>query len=334
MRTHTLVPTLLVLGALSFTVSHSSASSAVPDTSTVSAQSGSSTASSRVHDVDPSKIKGLRIVRDNSENSSCPFATSYPDVPGAQAMTVAMMKDVEQRLAIFRSTVCEDAQSGGEGIELDISHRFLVASGDVLGVRLTTQDRSAAGSGLSARTYWYDGKADAYRTAPGLVAGDSRDAFVAVLKARLKGREGVDAATLDDVLSDPASRAAVLDDMAFTVDGGLRVTFDRGDLGAPAAGAFRVTLPKKTITPWLSAFGERAQHQTVRPSGSLDLDAHHAPAPAVTTRTVSGGDHIDCKRVRCIAPAIDGGAAAPNALRALTARGHYSVAVSHLRDAF
>ena len=273
MRTHTLVPTLIVLGALALTASYSSASSTVPDTTTVSARSGSSTASSRVHGVDPSKIKGLRIVSDNSENSSCPFATSYPDVPGAEAMTAAMKKDVERRLATFRSTACANGLDGGEGIELDISHRFLVASGDVLGVRLTTLDRSAAGSGLSARTYWYDGRADAYRTALGLVATDSRDAFVTALKAQLKGREGVDAATLDDVFTDAASRAAALDDMAFTADGGLRVTFDRGDVAVPAAGALTVTVPERTVTAWLSAFGKRAQHQTVRPSGSLRLGA-------------------------------------------------------------
>jgi hypothetical protein len=291
----------MVLGALSLTVTFSpsspasSASSASSDTATVSARTGSSTTSSHVHGVDPSKIKGLEIVSDSSENSSCPFATSYPDVPGAEATTAAMKSDVEQRLATFRSAACEDGQDGGDGSELNIGHHFLVASGDVLGVRLTTRDRSAAGSGLSARTYWYDGKAGAYRTALGLVAADSRDAFTAALKARLKGREGVDAA-LDDVFSDPASRAAVLDDMAFTADGGLRVVFDRGDVAVPAAGALTVTFPRKTVTAWLSAFGTRAQHQTVRPSGSLDLGAHHTPAPAVTTHTVSGGDRTGCKK--------------------------------------
>ncbi|KOU59832.1 hypothetical protein ADK57_32470 [Streptomyces sp. MMG1533] len=314
----------MVLGALSLTVSHSASSSAVPDTATVSARSGSSTASSRVHGVAPSRIKGLQIV---SEDSSCPFTAGYPDVPGAEAMTAAMKKDVERRLATFRSTACED---GGKGIELDISHRFLVASGGVLGVRLTTQDYTAAGSGLSSRTYWYDGKAGAYRTALGLIAEGSRDAFLDALKARLKGREGADAATLDDAFPDPASRTAALDDMAFTTDGGLRVTFDRGDVAVPAAGALTVTVPRKTVTPWLSAFGKRAQHQTVRPSGSLDLGAEHTPAPAVTTHTVSGGDRTDCKKVKCIALTFDDGPTAPQTLRALTARGHHLVTLSRL----
>ncbi|WP_051870241.1 polysaccharide deacetylase family protein, partial [Streptomyces resistomycificus] len=323
MRTHTMVPALMLLGALSFTATCSPASSASSDTATVSTLTGSSRASSPVRGVDPSKIKGLRIVSDNSESGSCPFATSYPDVPGAQAMTVAMKKYVQQRLATFRSATCEDGQDGGEGGELNISHRFLVASGDVLGVRLTTEDHSAAGSGLSARTYWYDGGAGAYRTALGLVADGSRGAFLDALKARLKGREGVDAAYLDDVFSDADSRAAALDDMAFTADGGLRVAFDRGDVGVPAAGAFTVTLPRKTVTPWLSSFGKRAQHQTVRPSPSLELGAGHTPAPSVTTHTDSGRDRTNCKRVRCIALTFDDGPAAPETRTLLTYLARY-----------
>jgi hypothetical protein len=152
-----------------------------------------------------------------------------------------------------------------------------VASGDVLGVRLTTRDPGAVGSGLSSRTYWYDGKAGAYRTALGLVADSSREAFVAAPKDELKGREGVDATTLHSAFSDPQERTAVLDDMASTADGGLRVNFDRGDVGVPAAGSYRVALPKETITPWLSAFGLRAQRQTMKPSGPLDLGAIHTP---------------------------------------------------------
>ncbi|MFD9435769.1 polysaccharide deacetylase family protein [Streptomyces sp. NPDC060002] len=320
MRTRTLFPSLLLLGAVSLTAACSSGSAG----SAVSAPGGDrpGSASSPVRSVDPSKIKGLKIVSDSSEQSSCRFATSYPDVPGAEAMTAAMKKDVEERLAGFRSRMCEDGNSA-EGGELNISHRLLVASGDVLGVRLTTQDGSSVGSGLSARTYWYDGKAGASRTALELVADGSRDAFVAALKEQLKGREGVDAASLDDPLSAPASRAAVLDDMAFTADGGLRVTFDRGDVGVPAAGAYTVALFKETITPWLSAFGQRVQRQTVQPSGSLHLGATDVPEPAVPTHTASGDDDTDCKKVTCLALTFDDGPAAPETATLLSYLAQY-----------
>ncbi|MEU0388742.1 polysaccharide deacetylase family protein [Streptomyces chartreusis] len=323
MRIHPLVPSLLLLGTLSFTAACSSGPGEPSGSAgAASARPGSTPGPSPVRSVDPSKIKGLEIVSDSSENKSCPFATSYPDVPGAEAMTAAMKKYVERRLATFRSNsaACE---GGAEGLELNISHQFLVASGDVLGVRLSTQDPSSAGSGLSATTYWYDGKAGAYRTAPGLVAEDARTAFLGALKDRLKGREGVDAASLDDTLSDPASRAAVLDDMAFTADGGLRVAFDRGDVGVPAAGALTVTLSKETVTPWLSAFGKRVQRQTVTPSRSLDLGATHTPTQAVPTHTASGDDDTNCKRVRCLALTFDDGPAVPETATLLTYLARY-----------
>ncbi|MEW2397644.1 polysaccharide deacetylase family protein [Streptomyces sp. NPDC046862] len=304
MRTHTLLPSLLLLGTLSITTACSPGST---EPAAAGPPRAAATSPSPVRSVDPSKIKGLQIVSNSSEQRSCPFATSYPDVPGATAMTAAMKKDVEQRLATFREGACSNGSVG----ELNVSHQFLVASGDVLGVRLTTQDGSGAGSGLSARTYWYDGDAGDYDTGLGLIADDSRDAFITALKGELKGREGFDAATFDGAFSDPASRAASLDDMDFTADGRLRVKLDSGEVGAPAAGAYLVTLSKKTVAPWLSAFGKRAQRQTMTPSRSLDLGATNTPAPAVPTHTASGDDDTDCKKVTCIALTFDDGPAAP-----------------------
>ncbi|MEV0743475.1 hypothetical protein AB0I51_47945, partial [Streptomyces sp. NPDC050549] len=267
MRAHLPLSSLLLLVSLSVATACSSGSPDGANATTAEARPGSSSGVSPVHSVDPSKIKGLQLVNDNSESTSCAWATSYPDVPGASAMTDVMKKYVEERLATFRST-CQ-----GDHSELNISHQFLVASGDVLGVRLTTQDSTAAANGLDRRTYWYDGKAGAYRTALALVADGSRDAFVAALKDRLKGREGTDADTLNEAFAKRSNLSSVLDDMDFTADGGLRVTFDAGAVGADAAGSYIVTLSKATVTPWLSAFGRRAQHQTLQPSRSLDLGA-------------------------------------------------------------
>ncbi|MGW1748334.1 polysaccharide deacetylase family protein [Streptomyces sp. NPDC002092] len=319
MRTHLVVPSLLLLGSLCATSACSSGSSGTASSTTAGARPGSSSTVSSVRSVDPSKIKGLQLVTDNSESASCAWATSYPDVPGASTMTDAMKKYVEERLETFRS-----ACQGDDHRELNISHQFLVASGDVLGVRLTTLDGAAAGSGLSSGTYWYDGKVGAYRTALALVADGSRDAFVTALKNQLKGREGTDADTVDEAFADRSDLTAILDDMAFTPDGGLRVAFDQGAVGAPAAGSYLVTLPKATVTPWLSAFGRRAQHQTVQPSRSLDLGATSTPAAAAPAHTASGDDETDCKRVRCIALTFDDGPAAPETATLLTYLAQYN----------
>ncbi|BBC37696.1 hypothetical protein SGFS_089900 [Streptomyces graminofaciens] len=321
MRTHLLLPSLLLLGSLSLTAC-SSGSSRASDSATAGARPGPSSGASPVRAVNPSKIKGLRIVNDSSENRSCPFATSYPDVPGATAMTDAMKKDVERRLATFRS-MCDDSPTGADGRELNISHQFLIASGDVVGVRLTTQDRATAGDGLRTRTYWYDGKAGAYRTALALVGDGSRGAFVAALKKQLKGRDGTDADTVDEAFADRSNVVAILDDMTFTADGGLRVTFDRDEVGAAPAGRYVVTFSKATVTPWLSAFGKRARQQSEQPSRSLDLGATATPAPAVPTHTASDDDDTDCEKVHCIALTFDDGPAAPETATLLTYLAQY-----------
>lgn len=324
MRTHTLVPSVfLLLGSLTLTTA-CSAGSGAPAPSAAPAQAGPS--SSRSRTVDPSKIKGLEIVNDSSEQSSCPFAVSYPDVPGAQALTAMMKKDVDQRLDTFRSNRCDNGSSSAG--ELNVSHQFLVASGDVVGVRLTTLDSSGAGNGRSSRTYWYDGKAAAGSPAPGLVADGARDVFVAALKKQLRGREGVDLTNLDEAFADTADLAGLLDDLSFTVRGGLRVEIDPGTVGAPAAGAYAVSFPKSTITPWLSSFGRRAQQQTEHPSGSLDLGATRTPSAAVPTGTASADDDTDCRKVKCLALTFDDGPAAPETATLLTYLAQYKARVT------
>ncbi|MGX5210452.1 hypothetical protein ACWKT3_17500 [Streptomyces violaceus] len=64
------------------------------------------------------------------------------------------------------------------GPELNVSFSFLVASGDVPGVRLATVDRTSNADGLDTRAYCYDGVAKKYgpsprassRTAPGTLS--------------------------------------------------------------------------------------------------------------------------------------------------------------------
>lgn len=280
-----LASVLLLLGSLALTAACSTGSSpahSAPAEDGPSRSRGNDTGTQ----VDLTKLKGISIVSDSSADRSCPWATSYPDVPGAGAMTSAMKKDVEGRLAVFLGTDIGGPPScggpdGPEGPELNVSFSFLVASGDVLGVRLGTVDRTSNADGLGTRAYWYDGAARKYRPAPGLIADGSRDPFVTALKKRLQKREGVTPDTVEAALGDQKSRDSYLDDMAFTTDGDLKVDFDRGTVGLPPAGRISITLPKATVTPWLSDFGSRAQHQTTDPDDKLDLGAAHTPAPTV-----------------------------------------------------
>jgi peptidoglycan-N-acetylglucosamine deacetylase len=324
MRSHALVPSALLLFASIALTSACANGSGTPAPSPEPVQAGPSSSTSRT--VDPSRIKGLKIINDSSEQSSCPFAVSYPDVPGAEAMTAAMKKDVDRLVASFRSSRCDNGSpSAGE---LNVSHRFLVASGDVLGVRLATLDGSGAGNGQSTSTYWYDGEDGAYRQALALIADGSRDAFTAALKKQLGSREGVDPTSLDDAFADTSHRADLLDDLSFTADGGLRVQFDPGTVGATAAGVYVVSLRKATITPWLSLFGRRAQKQTEHPSSDLDLGAPSTPSAAVPTHAASADDDTDCKKVKCIALTFDDGPAAPGTATLLNHLARYKARVT------
>ncbi|WP_063806718.1 polysaccharide deacetylase family protein [Streptomyces regalis] len=313
-----LAPALLLLGSLALTAACSTGST--PADSAPSPDGPSRTAGNDTGtQVDVTRLKGVNIVSDSSTDRSCPWATSYPAVPGADRMTAAMKKDVEERLAVFLGTDIGGPPScggsagaaGPEGPELNVSFSFLVASGDVLGVRLATVDRTSNADGVSTKAYWYDGAAKQYRPSSGLIADDSRDAFVAALKKRLEEREGVTPDTVEAALGDQENRDAYLDDMAFTADGDLKVDFDRGTVGLPPAGRISVTLPKSTVTPWLSDFGHRAQHQSTDPDDKLDLGAAHTPAPTVAAQPDPGEDTTDCSKAKCIALTFDDGPAAP-----------------------
>lgn len=310
-----LVPSLLLLGALSLTAGCTADS----DVSTTSVDTGTdasapSAPSRAEQSVDPTKILGLDVVNDSGNDRSCPWATSYPAVPGAESMTAVMKSEVEGRLQAY----VDDGCSSGNELDLNIGFDFLVASGDVVGVRLTTQDPGAAGDGKETRTYWYDGHDAQRQEALGLVAEASRPAFVTAVQQQLEGREGVDATTLGNAFSGSEVEQNLLDDMSFTREGALRIDFDRGTVGVPAGGRYQVILPKTAVAPWLSGFGKRVQEQAVSPSGTLDLGAPTAtastpeapePTASVPEASALGEDTTDCSKVKCIAMTFDDGPA-------------------------
>ncbi|WP_053084711.1 polysaccharide deacetylase family protein [Streptomyces viridochromogenes] len=331
--TATTATSLALAGVLALTTGCSSGTDSSPTAGSgadkaAAATSSASSGGTAKGGIDPSRIKGLQIVNDSSEDSSCPWATSYPAVPGADAMTAAMKREVDRnRQSFLGEDGSGTAECGGtsqdqdldQHLQLNISHDFLVASGDVLGVRLNTLRIGEAGDGLMTTTYWFDGKAKQRRQALDLVAEGSRAQFVAAVKKALKNREGIDPSMLDGAFADSESQYGALDDLAFTSDGGLRIEFDSGMVGVPAGGRYKVTLPKATVTPWLSDFGRRVQQQTTDPAGTLDLGAASTPTePAAPTIKHPGEDDTDCSKVKCIALTFDDGPAATETSQLLT----------------
>jgi peptidoglycan-N-acetylglucosamine deacetylase len=308
MRKNPLVPSLLLLGALSLTAA-CSPDSDLPPTGSESTGAGPSATSGVERTVDPTRIKGLDIVNDSGNDRSCPWATSYPAVPGAESMTAVMKSEVERRLHGYVDNGC----GSGDELDFNIGFDFLVASGDVVGVRLTTQDPGAAGDGKETRTYWYDGEDARRQEALDLIAEASRPDFVSTVQEQLGSREGIDATTLGSTFSGPQAPQGLLDDMSFTREGALRIDFDRGTVGVPAGGRYQVVLPGAAVAPWLSGFGKRVQEQALSPSGTFDLGAPTAkvPAPEASAQQVSalGADTTDCSKVKCVALTFDDGPA-------------------------
>jgi hypothetical protein len=200
---------------------------------------------------------GPRLISDNGSRWECRWSATYPAFPGAEPLTTALRKAVTDRRKAFLDgatpTLCP------EGRRLTIRHRVLTASGDVIGVRLTTRV-DAAGDGTSTRTYWYDGSKR--RVGNTRLLRDGSAARLATLaKRRLAEREGIDLRQLDAAFRAPTTG---LTDLSFTRTGALRLHFDRGAVAVPPAGAVEVTIGASTVRPLLSDFGRRAQRRSTR----------------------------------------------------------------------
>jgi peptidoglycan-N-acetylglucosamine deacetylase len=268
-----------------------------------SSPAGQKTPQSRA--ADPATITGLHIIADSSESGGCRYAVRYPAIPGADRLTDAMAKAVQADVDRFVGDGESGCATAADRPELNISFDILLASGDVAAVRLTRLDYTAAGSGLSTTTYWYDG---ATRTSPAnaeLFTTEALQPLATRLKEQLATREGADAALLDQVFATGADTADALRDVSFTARGDLVIDFDRGAVAVPVAGAQHVEIPNAEISPLLSDFGRRVQQQAVNPSPGLDLGV--TPTADATPIATPDPQDVNCRKVKCLALTFDDG---------------------------
>ncbi|MEU5266187.1 polysaccharide deacetylase family protein [Amycolatopsis sp. NPDC021455] len=264
-----------------------------------------------IRTVAPTWIRGLRIVSDNSDSASCPWAVSYPAVPGADALTTALREKTENRVKTLRESQngVQDAECPTDDApELNVSFRFLAAAGDVVGVELTTVDRTAAGDGTSVATYWYDTRTRKSVSTSALIADAASGEFDAALTKALSSREGADPDTLKAALA-PEYRTSTISNLAFTEGGDLVAEFDQGTVAVVPAGRQKVVIPKVQAEPLLSDFGRRAEQQALQPGNRLDLGGAPAPAPPTTNTAAPppAGPAVDCLQVKCVALTFDDG---------------------------
>jgi len=261
----------------------------------------------------PDWIEGLTIVHDASEDADCPWSTSYPAVPGAAPLTGALRDSVREYLAGVREggdggTCLEPAGTPG----LQVTFDFLIASGDVVGVRLTYRD--AAAEDEATRTFWYDGRTRTVVRPWALIAPAARGEAVAAIRDALAERPGADPDVAQAALARD-SRAETLRDLSFDSRGGLHLRFRPGVVAPEHAGRQEVVIPRATAAGWLSPVGLRAQEQAVHTEHRLRLGGAPAsgapaePAQPVTpvTPPAQETDDVDCHAVKCIALTFDDG---------------------------
>ncbi|MET8763478.1 polysaccharide deacetylase family protein [Lentzea sp. NPDC004782] len=266
-----------------------------------------------IRTVTPVWIGGLRLVSENSEHENCHWETTYPAVPGADDLTSTLRDAVHRRLTTFfqanggSDEQCQALARGDASPEISINSDFLVASGDVVGVEMTTFDFMATGDGTSTRSYWFDGATRKTVPATELIAGDALDRFTEILVNGLSGHDGVDTAAVKEALG-PDRRASTLTDLAFTESGGLVVQFDQGAVAAVPAGRQLVVLSPADAAPLLSDLGRRAQREAVQPGQRLDLPGVPVASPAPTTTAAPPtAQPVDCLQVKCVALTFDDG---------------------------
>ncbi|HST84528.1 MAG TPA: polysaccharide deacetylase family protein, partial [Kineosporiaceae bacterium] len=256
---------------------------------------------------DPATLTGLHIITNSSESGRCRYAARYPAIPGADALTDALGKAVQADIDRFAgSGGSESSCDGGQDQpELSISFEILQASGDVAAVRLTTLDYTAAGSGLSTTTYWYDGATHTSPANAELFTGQALKPLATRIKEQLAHREGADPALLDQVLATDSDTADALRDVSFTANGDLAIDFDRGAVAVPPAGAQHIEIPRTDALSLLSDFGRRTQQLAVDPSPGLDLGV--TPTADTAPIATPAAREVNCRKVKCLALTFDDG---------------------------
>ncbi|WP_329070524.1 RsiV family protein [Streptomyces sp. NBC_01429] len=277
--------------------------------------SGGSKAGAGGGSVDPARIPGLRLANDSSEGGSCRWATSYPVIPGADTLTAALKAYVEKERDSYienqkerdgEGSACAEGVSGGDAgaaegdHELNVSFSFLAALADVVGLRFSRFESGGAGDGLSDTTMWFDGSTGKVVPALSLISDNKAKLFqfLNALKTALKGHEGVTPDMLAEALVAP--RDTTLNNLAFTSKGDLRVAFDAGTVGPPAAGAVTAEVPSDEVKPLLSDFGGRVWEQIVNPGKGLALDGTPAPGESEAGEPDKGGTAPAKRSVDCL----------------------------------
>jgi peptidoglycan/xylan/chitin deacetylase (PgdA/CDA1 family) len=259
--------------------------------------------------VQPDWIPGLAARTDSKLGDPYHYFVTWPTIESfpllgdeAGAQVNAWREDFEEPIG---------APVPGSPIrqEFNVSYEFLVASGDVIGLRFQIFEFPGAGGANLSRTLWFDLQTQELVPATALLDGDQALKEVAALALDALRRDRPDLSLPEVIQEGTAPTAENYHSLGFAPDGALVVEFDEYQVGPGAAGSPRVLIPAEVAEPLLSDFGRRARAEAVSPSRNLAIPAvTPTPVPSPVAPPATG---VDCRVMACIALTFDDGPAGP-----------------------
>ncbi|WP_409485186.1 polysaccharide deacetylase family protein [Arsenicicoccus dermatophilus] len=215
---------------------------------------------------------------------------TWPAVPGATALAGAVRAQVRRRIAQVPTAMWRT------GSELTTTWSVVADHAGLVGVRLRTEQSGTHAAPDSTTVYGTrDGRA-VWR-GPDLITPQGRARVVAAVHHAVRpGRRA--AAPVR-----PGPVDAILDDVAFTRQGGLQLVVPAPQARTGGTGRVLVTLDRPTTDRLLSPAGRRVRDAVVRSTpASADATDRHPTSPVPAARPAT-----DCRKVRCLALTFDDG---------------------------
>ncbi|RMI43070.1 polysaccharide deacetylase family protein [Actinomadura harenae] len=251
------------------------------------------------HVVEPASVTGLETVTRSATDKRHRLFTTYPVVPGAEALTERLARAVDDLADPYERDITSGrAELGGLVPELNVQWSLTAASGNVVGVRLVNWKSQGADVGETRRTYWYDGTTGKAVGSDALVNGErDLERLAELVRARIEAK------------ADPKRVTAfpeTFSSMAFNDDGELVVEFSDHSVAPDAPGRVAVALSAREFEPLLSDLGRRARAASLAPRPRLTLGAD-VPTATRDVRTRVPSARVNCSVAKCVALTFDDG---------------------------
>ena len=255
-------------------------------------------------------VEGLSSHTDSNQGEPYKYFETWPTLEGFPVLAEEAGARVTSWRQKFEDQIGPPVPGSPIVQEFNATYTFVVASGDVIGIRFQVYEFPGAGGANLSHTLWFDLQSGEAVPSTALLAGDDALQQVADLAIEALKRDRPDLNIPGGIEDGASATDEHYHSLGFTSDGDLIVEFDEYQVGPGASGSPRVLIPAGVIAPLLSDFGQRAQSEAISPSDSLDLpDTTAAATTPATTTPPTGG--VDCSVQSCIALTFDDGPSGP-----------------------